>query len=54
MRILWDALENADRLVFKLLDKVDQTQKREPLLERTQKLTANVRPPQRVIEFGKN
>jgi hypothetical protein len=54
MRILWDTLEAADRLAFRLLDKLDQAQKKEPLLTRTQKRTAEVRPPQRVIEFGKN
>jgi hypothetical protein len=54
MRILWETLENADRLVFKLLDQVDHLAGREPLLKRTQKLTEKVRAPQRVIEFGKN
>jgi hypothetical protein len=54
MRILWEALEAADRVAFKLLDKVDRLQNKEPLFERTKKLTENVRKPQRVIEFDKN
>jgi len=54
MRILWEALEAADRTVIQLLDKVDRLQKKESLFERTKKFTAEVRAPQRVIEFDKN
>lgn len=51
MRPLWDALEGTDRLVFRMLDRLDRFRKRESLLERTKKETEKVRPPQRVIEF---
>lgn len=51
MRIFWEAVERADRLVFKTLDVVDRKLKRPPLLERTQEATKDVKTPQRVIEF---
>jgi len=49
MRALWNALETLDRTVFGALERRDRFLGREPLLPRTQKATAEVKPPQRVI-----
>jgi hypothetical protein len=51
MRVLWDALEAVDRVVFGTFDRVDQLLKRKPLMQRTQDITQHVRPPQRIITF---
>jgi hypothetical protein len=51
MRALWNALETLDRAVFAVLDRRDRWQGRETLLVQTQKATADVKPPQRLITF---
>jgi hypothetical protein len=51
MRALWNALESFDRAVFAVLERRDRWQGRESLLAQTQKATADVKPPQRLITF---
>jgi len=51
MRALWNALETLDRAVLVTLEKRDRWLGRGALLERTQKATAEVKPPQRIITF---
>jgi len=51
MRALWDVLERVDRAVFSVLGRRDRLLGREALLVHTQKATADVKPPQRLIQF---
>lgn len=53
MHALWTLLEKTDRAVLHALERIDRLRKQEPYFARIQKQTAEVRPPQRVIEFDK-
>jgi hypothetical protein len=53
MRPLWDLLESADHLVLRTLTRLDAWRGLPSLLEQSKQQTCEVRPPQRVIEYGK-
>jgi hypothetical protein len=53
MRPFWDLLESADQLGLRTLARLDAWRGLPSLLERSKRETAEVRPPQRVIEYGK-